>query len=144
VAARAAGEEIRIADALPVKLLIVDREHALMPLTQMLPAPGAADGETAGAGALLVREKGLLLALVALFEAEWRRASAVAGTPALDELDARIVSLLMTGLTDEAVAAHLGTSLRTVQRRVRHLMEVTGGRTRMQLGFHVARLGWLD
>src|SRR6185312_14033667 len=46
--------------------------------------------ETAGAGALLVREKGLLLALVALFESEWRRASAVAGTPALDRLDARI------------------------------------------------------
>ena len=62
----------------------------------------------------------------------------------LDDLDSRIVGLLMTGLTDEAVAAHLGTSLRTVQRRVRHLMEVTGGRTRMQLGFHVARLGWLD
>ena len=50
----------------------------------------------------------------------------------------------MTGLTDEAVAAHLGTSLRTVQRRVRRLMELTGGRTRMQLGFHVARLGWLS
>ncbi|WP_433383544.1 TrmB family transcriptional regulator [Actinoplanes sp. CA-142083] len=136
VAARAAGEQIRIADSLPVKLLVVDREHALMPLAQV--------PETAGAGALLVRERGLLLALVALFEAEWRTASAVAGTPALDALDARIVSLLMTGLTDEAVATHLGTSLRTVQRRVRHLMEVTGGRTRMQLGFHVARLGWLD
>jgi DNA-binding CsgD family transcriptional regulator len=136
VAAQAAGEEIRIAGSLPVKLLIVDREHALMPLARV--------HEAAGAGALLVREKGLLLALVALFEAEWRGAGAVAGTPELDELDARIVSLLMTGLTDEAVATHLGTSLRTVQRRVRHLMEVTGGRTRMQLGFHVARLGWLD
>jgi hypothetical protein len=44
---------------------------------------------------------------------------------------------------DEAVATPLGTSLRTVQRRVRHLMELTGGRTRMQLGFPVARLGWL-
>jgi DNA-binding NarL/FixJ family response regulator len=49
----------------------------------------------------------------------------------------------MTGLTDEAVAAHLGTSLRTVQRRVRHLMDLTGGRTRLQLGFQVARRGWL-
>ena len=131
-AARQAGEEIRIADDLPVKLVVADREQALMPLVGREP------------GALLVREKGLLLALLALFESEWRRASAVAATPALDELDSRIVSLLMTGLTDEAVATHLGTSLRTVQRRVRHLMELTGGRTRMQLGFHVARLGWLS
>ena len=81
---------------------------------------------------------------MALFDSEWTRAAAVAGTPALDALDARIVSLLMTGLTDEAVATHLGTSLRTVQRRVRQLMERTGGRTRMQLGFHVAKHGWLD
>ncbi|GAA2615728.1 hypothetical protein Adu01nite_31970 [Paractinoplanes durhamensis] len=130
--ARAAGEEIRIADAVPLKLLIVDGEQAFMPLS--VPGPP---------GALLIYERGLLQALVALFESEWRRASAV-GASALDELDSRIVSLLMTGLTDEAVAAHLGTSLRTVQRRVRHLMEMTGGRTRMQLGFHVARLGWLD
>ncbi|MEU4241863.1 helix-turn-helix domain-containing protein [Actinoplanes sp. NPDC026619] len=132
VAARAAGEEIRIADAVPLKLLIVDREQAFMPLHSAGPP-----------GALLVHESGLLQALVALFESEWRRATPD-GTKSLDELDSRIVSLLMTGLTDEAVAAHLGTSLRTVQRRVRHLMEKTGGRTRMQLGFHVARLGWLD
>jgi sugar-specific transcriptional regulator TrmB/DNA-binding CsgD family transcriptional regulator len=132
VAARAAGEEIRIADAVPLKLLIVDREQAFMPLK--------AEGPP---GALLIHERGLLQALVALFESEWRRATPD-GAKELDELDSRIVSLLMTGLTDEAVAAHLGTSLRTVQRRVRHLMEVTGGRTRMQLGFHVARLGWLD
>ncbi len=132
VAARAAGEEIRIADELPLKLLVVDREQALIPL------------QGPGKGALLVHESGLLQALVALFESEWRRASAVVTEAALDALDTRIVTLLMTGLTDEAVAAHLGTSLRTVQRRVRHLLDLTGGRTRMQLGFHVARRGWLD
>ncbi|WP_203821405.1 helix-turn-helix domain-containing protein [Paractinoplanes ferrugineus] len=132
VAARAAGEQIRIADAVPVKLLIVDRAQAFMPLHAGGPP-----------GALLIRESGLVRALVALFEFQWRKATPDGGR-SLDESDARIVGLLMTGLTDEAVAAHLGTSLRTVQRRVRHLMEVTGGRTRMQLGFHVARLGWLD
>ncbi|GIM91213.1 hypothetical protein Ato02nite_030060 [Paractinoplanes toevensis] len=132
VAARRAGEEIRIADAVPLKLLIVDREHAFMPLNATGPP-----------GALLIYESGLLQALIALFESEWRRATPD-GAKSLDDLDSRIVGLLMTGLTDEAVAAHLGTSLRTVQRRVRHLMELTGGRTRMQLGFHAARLGWLD
>jgi sugar-specific transcriptional regulator TrmB/DNA-binding CsgD family transcriptional regulator len=135
--ARAAGEEVRIAETLPLKLIVVDRELALVPLH--------ANG-TGPAAALLVHESGLLHALIALFEAEWLRASpvVVAAEPAgLEEMDSRILSLLMTGLTDEAVAAHLGTSLRTVQRRVRHLMDLTGGRTRLQLGFQVAKRGWL-
>jgi hypothetical protein len=34
--------------------------------------------------------------------------------------------------------------MRTVQRRVRHLMDVAKVETRMQLGFHAARRGWLD
>ncbi len=143
VHARAAGEEIRIAGTLPLKLIVVDRELALVPLHANGAGPAAA---------LLVHESGLLHALIALFEAEWRQASPVvvdadriaAADPAvLDEMDTRILGLLMTGLTDEAVAAHLSTSLRTVQRRVRHLMDLTGGRTRLQLGFQVARRGWL-
>lgn len=131
--ASAAGEQVRLAAALPLKLIIVDREQALLPLrTERLP------------GALLVHESGLLSALVALFDAEWARAvPAVAEAPEVDALDIQIVGLLLTGLTDEAVAAHLSTSLRTVQRRVHRLMELTGGRTRIQLGFEVAKRGWL-
>ena len=56
----------------------------------------------------------------------------------------QIVSLLLTNLTDHAVATHLGTSLRTVQRRVHSLMDLAQVQTRMQLGFQAARLGWLD
>jgi sugar-specific transcriptional regulator TrmB len=144
VKAQAAGEEIRIAGTLPLKLIIVDREQALLPLhTSAQPITSA----------LLVHESGLLEALVALFEAEWARSSAVVtdagdvrdlNPSAIDDLDVRIITLLMTGLTDDAAAAHLGTSTRTVQRRVRRLMDLTGGRTRMQLGYHAARLGWLD
>jgi DNA-binding NarL/FixJ family response regulator len=46
-------------------------------------------------------------------------------------------------MPDKAVASQLGTSLRTVQRRVRELMDATATHTRMQLGWHVARNGWL-
>ena len=60
----------------------------------------------------------------------------------LDDLDAQILSLLLVGLNDQAIAYHLGTSLRTVQRRVRHLMDRAGARTRTQLGWKAARLGW--
>jgi hypothetical protein len=34
-------------------------------------------------------------------------------------------------------------SLRTVQRRLRQLMDLTGSATRMQLGWYVARNDWL-
>ena len=141
-AAVAAGEEVRITDILPIKLLIVDREHALVPMsTDGVPAQDA----------LLIRRSGLLDALCALFESEWERGielivSADAVTqPAfgpLDELDAQVLGLLLVGLNDQAIAHHLDASLRTIQRRVRRLMDLVGARTRTQLGWKAARLGW--
>ncbi|MEV0806272.1 helix-turn-helix domain-containing protein [Micromonospora sp. NPDC050200] len=143
VQARATGEEVRIAETLPLKLFIVDREFAIVPLL------GSANA--AKTGALLVHESSLLDALIALFESEWGRATqfvtsagAVQNASAIEDLDAQILSLSLTGLTDQAIAAQLRTSLRTVQRRVRHLMDIAKVQTRMQLGFQVARLGWLE
>jgi sugar-specific transcriptional regulator TrmB/DNA-binding CsgD family transcriptional regulator len=138
-----AGEEVRVTDSVPVKLLIADREMALVPM--------GGRGE-ASDGALLVRPGGLLDALTGLFELVWHRGTRLT-TPrtgevasstesALEETDARIMSLLVAGLTDQAVAARLGLSLRTVQRRVGQLMKLTGAQTRLQLGLQAARLGW--
>ncbi|GGS03134.1 hypothetical protein GCM10010169_54800 [Micromonospora fulviviridis] len=141
VAARNAGEDIRIAESLPLKLFIVDREIAIVPLIT--------SSDVATAGALLVHQSGLLDALIALFELEWAAAMEVttsaddfAGT-GVDDLDVQILTLLLTGLTDQAVAGHLRTSLRTVQRRVRRLMDLARVQTRMQLGYQAARRGWL-
>ena len=138
----AAGEELRVADSVPLKLLIVDHELAFVPI-------GAADAPLSGA--LLIRQSGLLDALTALFESEWNNANELmvsAGalaeiTPdAIDDVDAQILGLLLAGLNDQAVAYQLKTSLRTVQRRVRHLMDLARVETRMQLGWQAARLGW--
>lgn len=142
VQARAAGEEVRIAEKVPLKLFIVDREFAIVPLL------GPADA--APAGALLVHTSSLLDALIALFESEWERATqfvnsagALQNVSAIDDLDALILSLSLTGLTDQAIATQLRRSLRTVQRRVRHLMDVAKVQNRIQLGYQAARLGWL-
>jgi sugar-specific transcriptional regulator TrmB len=142
VGAVAAGEEVRMTDSLPIKLLIVDREFAFVPM-------GTAEAPVHGA--LLVRQSGLLDALCALYESEWSKGidiDVAAGSRAesdlgpLDDLDAQVLSLLLVGLNDKAIAFHLRTSLRTVQRRVRHLMDRAGARTRTQLGWKAARLGW--
>jgi DNA-binding NarL/FixJ family response regulator len=58
------------------------------------------------------------------------------------ELDRKILALLLAGLTDQAVATQLDLSLRTLQRRVRHLLDLAGVESRMQLGWHAARHGW--
>lgn len=142
-AAIEAGERIRVTDSLPIKLLVIDHELAFVPIGQT---------EAPVAGALLVRQSGLLDALAALFESEWTNAVEIAVsagaigeiTPdAIDDLDAQILSLLLAGLNDQAVAHRLETSLRTVQRRVRHLMDLARVETRMQLGWQAARLGWV-
>ncbi|MEU8224435.1 helix-turn-helix domain-containing protein [Kribbella sp. NPDC048915] len=137
-----AGEQARIADELPTKLAIADRELALLPLDWATPAQDAA---------LLVHPCSLLDALVALFETVWNRASPLSVTES-DELqpdeamsaeDRHLLSLLVAGLTDDAAGARLGISRRTVARRVQQLMEQTHSRSRLQLGWHARDRGWL-
>lgn len=50
---------------------------------------------------------------------------------------------LTIGLTDASVAKQLGLGLRTVQRRVKRLMQLTGVTTRLQLGWHAYGRGWM-
>lgn len=145
------GVELRVADQLPMKLILADGDLALVPVTAPhAPQPG---GEP---GAVLLHRSGLLAALEALFETVWLRAYPLElsslrpdGLPYVEldadeptELDRRILSLLLSGLTDQVVATQLDLSLRTLQRRLRHLMDLAGVETRMQLGWHAARHEW--
>jgi len=69
IAGLAAGEEIRVADRVPVKLLIVDSALAMLPLLS---------GQNTAPDSVLVRASGLLDALIAYFEGVWARAHPVA------------------------------------------------------------------
>lgn len=121
------GVRVRVADKLPIKLMMADSDLALVPLTT---EPG---GEPA---AVLLHRSGLLAGVEALFEAVWQRsyplrADALDGLgeehePEIGELDRKILGLLLSGLTDEAVAGQLDLSLRTLQRRLRALMDLAG------------------
>lgn len=136
------GEEIRVVATLPMKLVIADRSTALVGLLN----EGVPE-------ALFVHTSGLLDGLVALFDSTWRAGEPLlVGTDGLmesvtesgiDAADMKILGLLLAGLTDQSVAGQLDVSVRTVQRRVKHLMEMAGVQTRMQLGWHAARNGWV-
>ncbi|KQY56709.1 MULTISPECIES: helix-turn-helix domain-containing protein [unclassified Nocardioides] len=139
-----AGELIRVTDTLPLRLVVADRQLALLPL-----APTATNS---GGGALLVHRSGLLDALLHLFDLVWGSANEVMPTDAgieelassrIDEVDARILTLLLAGLTDQAIGGQLGISLRTVQRRVHQLMDRAQVVTRFQLGHEACRRGWV-
>jgi DNA-binding NarL/FixJ family response regulator len=135
------GEIARATSTLPVRLMIADGSVALCPLVQH-----TANG--AEPTAALVHDSSLLAALIALFEAYWARASPLrfdgehAGSIGADER--QLLSLLVAGVTDKAIATQLRVSQRTVQRRIYDLMRRSGAGTRLQLGWVAAKLGWLE
>ncbi|MEV6021320.1 MULTISPECIES: helix-turn-helix domain-containing protein [unclassified Streptomyces] len=142
------GVRLRVADELPMKLMLADTELGLVPLATT-PA-----GEP---GAVLLHRSGLLDAMDTLFETVWRTAHPLTlpsdgeAEPAVEldtegptALDRRILALLLAGVTDSTAATQLGLSPRTMQRRLRRLMDLAGVRTRMQLGGHAVRHGWVS
>ena len=152
------GTQARVAATVPLKLFVVDRELAFVPLTSV---------DVYSQGALLIHRSGLLDALVALFDSVWRDAfpltrpalealdlgsgeygaqldSLLAGVQGPDDFDLRVLALLMVGLTDHAVANALRVSTRTVQRRVRAMMTMAHVDSRLQLGAVAARRGWIE
>ncbi|MBO0843451.1 MAG: MarR family transcriptional regulator [Nocardioides sp.] len=141
--ALAAGTDLRVVSRVPLRLFIVDRELALIPLM---------NDEQAVRDALLVHPSGLLDALLALFDLIWESAPRLVAGPEgaaeraadqLETLDTKVLSLLLAGLTDASIGAQLGLSLRTVQRRVRQMMDRAQVDTRLQLGYEAGRRGWL-
>ncbi|MFJ8509386.1 helix-turn-helix transcriptional regulator [Streptomyces avermitilis] len=142
-AALGRDEQVRVVDRVPTKLVIADRTLAMVPLTS----------HTAEPAALVVHASGLLELLSGLFESVWREALPLrlSAGGAIDEqepdgpdsTDLEVLSLLLAGLTDASVAKQLDLGLRTVQRRVKRLMELTGVTTRLQLGWHAYEKGWV-
>jgi sugar-specific transcriptional regulator TrmB len=151
------NELVRVAQQVPTKLILADRSLAMLPLR-----PLASPGDPS---ALVVRAGGVVEALVGLFESVWEQAlplrlsggqgpDGVAGSPRPadvlvdldeqpDDVDLQILSMLLVGMTDVSVAKQLELGLRTVQRRVKRMMDLAEVTTRMQLGWHAYERGWV-
>lgn len=152
-------EQVRVAQTVPTRLIIADRSTVMLPLSMS----GADPADTRAAGpaadgaapmALVSRAPGLVTAMLGLFESIWQRAVPVRlgrgerpvapAEPRPTALDLRILSLLLVGATDAAIAKQLGLGLRTIQRRVAHMMDVAEVSTRLQLGWQAHERGWLS
>lgn len=144
------GEQARATARLPVRMAIADRSVGLCPLVTDRGGPGEPT-------AALIRDSHLLTALVALFESYWSSASPlhISGgdyeTVLVEDVgetigsdDLYLLSLLVAGVSDKAIATQLGVSQRTVQRRIRALMDQVDADSRTQLAWQVASRGWLS
>lgn len=136
------GEEIRVGDV-PNKMWLSDNRVAMLPLWH---DPVDLDNW------LLVRDPVLLAALSALFELYWEQAVPLdlglhyeqattedAPTPREREL----LSLLLSGLTDQEIAEHCRIHPRTANRWLADLLTRLGAGTRFQAGYQAVRRGWL-
>lgn len=139
---QAAGEQARVCAQVPLKLLIVDRNVALLPLT--------ADARSAEQHtAILVHPSSLLTTLLMLFDILWAQSlpldarGSAAAAAERDDFDRALLQLLTAGVKDQAIARQLGVSLRTVRRRLANLMADAGVASRFQLGMLAAQRGWV-
>jgi predicted transcriptional regulator len=136
----ARGEQARMIGTLPFKMMIFDRHAAVLTLNSESPEKSPT---------LLVHGGALLKALCLLFEFMWERATPVVfghgerlafrqGDARLREVADSLVPLLAAGLNDKAIAAELGISSATLNRRIADLMKFYGTRSRFQLGWRTA------
>ncbi len=129
------GEQARIGHV-PLKLLLVDNRAAMIPSMSSY-QPGHELTAT------LIRHPMIIEAFQWLFETVWTHSvSASTSTSTSSDKDPRrevLISLLMTGSTDTAIAGQFGVNERSVRRYVSDLMEEFGVSTRLQLGAALAR-----
>ncbi|OLB67045.1 MAG: helix-turn-helix transcriptional regulator [Actinobacteria bacterium 13_2_20CM_2_72_6] len=134
------GGEVRTTAILPLRMLVVDREVAVVPVT--------ADDSTPAA--ILLRSAGLIVGLCALFDAVWTSArplyarARARDAQGLTNQERAILHLLSQGHTDDMIARRLAVSVRTCRRVIADLMERLTARSRFQAGAHAQAGGWLE
>lgn len=133
------GFELRTTPALPSRMVIFDREIAVLP----------ANSDDSREGAVVLYGKATVTAFCSLFDWIWERAIPFdLQVGKRDEmgvaLEVEAIWLLGQGYTDETVAKRLGVSPRTSRRLVESMMRRLGARSRFQAGVFAERNGLLD
>jgi DNA-binding CsgD family transcriptional regulator/sugar-specific transcriptional regulator TrmB len=133
------GSQVRTVPVLPVRMVLVDRKVALVPV----------DAYNSRKGAVQLRSPGVIAALVDLFERVWAQAVPFGAPPqkrhdnGLTPREQELLKLLAQGLTDAAAGKSLGLSLRTVRRMTADLSERLNARSRFEAGLRAGQRGWL-
>ncbi|QKW08212.1 helix-turn-helix transcriptional regulator [Streptomyces sp. NA04227] len=134
-----AGVDLRLASVIPLNMVIIDSDFAVLP---------AAEGEPRNTQ-LTVRGAPLVSAFSAVFEHTWREAAPFtpegeSAAPGLSDEHRTLVQLLADGMKDEAIARTLGVSPRTASRLIADLMQRLGATSRFAAGARAAQYGLLS
>jgi DNA-binding CsgD family transcriptional regulator len=134
------GAQIRFANTLPGRSLVVDGEIALLPVPHF-------ELRTALA---VVREPSIVTWVISAFEQMWEDATPldeILGSqrtvPDVDQTRAAILRLMGEGEKDEAISRKLSISVRTCRRHIADYMAQVGATSRFQAGVIAAREGHL-
>ncbi|WP_149830444.1 LuxR C-terminal-related transcriptional regulator [Streptomyces tailanensis] len=133
------GGQVRTVPALPMRMIICDREVAVVPV----------NSEDSRQGALVIRYHGVVRALAELFELVWAQGvplgegSRPAAENEASERDRVLLKLLSEGMTDQGIARKLGLSVRTIRRLMSDLMKRLDAQSRFEAGAEAVRRGWL-
>jgi DNA-binding CsgD family transcriptional regulator/sugar-specific transcriptional regulator TrmB len=132
------GGEVRTVPVLPIRMILVDRATAVIPV----------NSDDTAAGAVVLTGDGTVTALCALFESSWAagRPLGQAAVPDHDGLtpqERTALALLAEGHTDDAIAKRLGISPRSARRTATELIERLGARSRFQAGVKAVQHHWL-
>lgn len=133
------GSEVRTAPTLPLRMLIVDRKVALVPV----------DTENTGALAVEISNPGVLTGLIALFNSVWKGAVPLGTARRRDDeglsaQEKQVLRLLGEGHTDELIARRMGVSVRTARRVASNLLARLDAQSRFQAGARAVARGWID
>lgn len=139
-ARREGGETQRFLPLFPISGVVIDGHTCIVEWT----------GGGEGAQGLLGTSVGAVAAGRALFDRFWQLATpgvtpgaTAEGMQEMPERDATILRLMAAGVADASIARQTGISQRTVERRVRYVMDRLGAQTRFQAGVQATRRGWI-
>ena len=130
------GEQQRFLARVPVTVVVADSTACLLEWSST----------DAGPQGILLRTSGVVTGVRALVDRFWELAAPMTrGTRPtdLDPRDATILRLMAAGVPDASIARQSGVSQRTVERRIRSLMDRLSAETRFQAGVQAVHRGWL-
>jgi hypothetical protein len=143
----ATGAQVRISAApLPNETIIMDRRVAILAGEPLPVSPEHLGAGYSGREYTVTTSPVLVSGVCSLFDAAWESAFDLGAylrgeVPELAPEAREILRALGAGLTDEAAARRLGTSLRTYRRRVAELMAALDAGSRFQAGVRAGELG---
>lgn len=132
------GGRVRTTPSLPLRMVLFDREVAIVP----------GDPHNTRRGAVQLTFPSVVMALVALFEQVWESGVALGDESQhtgeeLTGQERELLRLLSRGLTDEVAARTLGVSLRTERRMIANIMKRLGAKSRFEAALRANQRRWL-